>query len=266
MRVDTKARYGEWAVVAGASEGLGAAFAEALAMRVGTTSSCWRGRAEVLEALGQELKAKHKVQVRSIACDLADARFGEVLQQATGDLSVGVAVYNAAYSYMGRFLERPIEDALRVVDVNVRGPLRFVHTLASGMVTRQRGAIVLMSSQAGFQGVATIATYAASKAFNIVLGEGLWKELKPRGVDVVVSCAGAISTPNYLRTMTKRAPGTLPPIEVANQSLDALGKGPLISPGLVNKLALFLLGRLLPRTSAIRDYQQLDRESASSDA
>ena len=135
--------------------------------------------------------------------------------------------------------------------MNIRGPLIFARTLAPKLVARGHGGIVLMSSLAGYQGAPRIATYAASKAFNIVLGEGLWRELKPHGVDVVVASAGAIRTPGYAKTATKDAPGTLDAGVVAEMALDALGRGPVVVPGAVNRIARFVLGRILPRRTAI---------------
>jgi short-subunit dehydrogenase len=166
-------RYGPYAVVAGASEGLGAAFAEAIARR-GLGLVLIARRAEVLTSLAQELTTAHRVDVRAAAFDLGAETFTESLRAATEGLDVGLAVYNAAYSFIAPLLERPLDDALRVVDVNCRGPLRFVHALAPAMVTRKRGGVVLMSSLAGFQGGPRLATYAASKAFTVILGESLW--------------------------------------------------------------------------------------------
>ena len=244
-------RYGAWAVVAGASEGLGAAFADALGAR-GVNVVIIARRAALLEDLAARLRASHGVEIRTLACDLADPTFGEALARATGDLEVGVAVYNAAYSFVAPLLDRPLADALRVVDVNVRGPLAFVHALAPAMVARKRGAIVLMSSLAGFQGSPKLATYAASKAFNTILGESLWAELGPLGVDVVTSCAGAIRTPGYEKALKREAPGTLDASAVVAETLGALGHGPLVVPGFTNKLATQVLRRLLPRRSAVR--------------
>ncbi|MFO0750690.1 MAG: SDR family NAD(P)-dependent oxidoreductase [Myxococcota bacterium] len=244
-------RYGRWAVVAGASEGLGAAFAEALAARgLGLVLLARRG--DVLAAVAAELRAAHGVEVRTLACDLADPAFAGELAAATSDIEVGVAVYNAADSFVAPLFERPLEDALRVVDVNVRGPLVFAHALVPAMLARGRGALVLMSSLAGFQGSSRLSAYAASKAFNTVLGEGLWGELGPRGVDVVVSCAGAIRTPGYARTSAKEAPGTLDPARVVATTLAALGRGPVVVPGATNKLAAFVMRRVLTRRRAIR--------------
>ena len=243
-------RYGRWAVVAGASEGLGAAFAGALAAR-GMGLVLLARRAEVLETVAADLRARHGVDVRPIACDLADAASFARLADACSDLEVGVAVYNAAYSFVAPLLDRPLEDALRVVEVNVRGPLRFVHGLVPAMVARGRGALVLMSSLAGFQGSPRLAAYAASKAFVTVLGESLWGELAPKGVDVVASCAGAIRTPGYAKASKKEAPGTLAASEVVEETFAALGRKPLVIPGAVNKLASFVMRRLAPRTTAI---------------
>jgi uncharacterized protein len=243
-------RYGRWAVVAGASEGLGAAFAESLAAR-GLSLVLLARRAELLEQLATRLRSVRGVEVRPVACDVAGADLGERLAAATGDVEVGVAVHNAAYSFAAPLFDRPLADALRVVDVNVRAPLVLLHTLVPSMLERGRGAVVLMSSLAGFQGSPSLAAYAASKAFNTILGESLWAELAPRGVDVIASCAGAIRTPGYAKTLQKDAPGTLDASEVAERTLAALGHGPVVIPGITNKLASQLLRRLLSRRAAI---------------
>jgi hypothetical protein len=251
MKEAFRSRYGPVAVVAGASEGLGAAFAAALAAR-GISLVLLARRAGHLSPLAGELEAAHGVRVRTVACDLADASWVEALEKATRGLEVGLGVYNAAYSFAAKLLDRPCADALRIVDVNVRGPVAFVHALAPAMRDRRRGGLVLMSSLAGFQGAPRLAAYAASKAFNIVLGESLWAELLPDGVDVVTCCAGAIRTPNYLRTAKGDAPGTLDADAVAAATLDALGEGPLVIPGGVNKLAAFVMRRVMSRAGSVR--------------
>lgn len=243
-------RYGPWALVAGASEGLGAAFAEALAAR-GLHLVLLARRADKLGEVAARIIGDHGVDVRTVVVDLAAPRLDEVFTEVTRGIELGCAVYNAAYAPIGPVLERSLDELLRIVDVNVRGPLVLARALAPAMVARGRGGIVLMSSLAGFQGAPKIATYAASKAFTTVLGEGLWRELGPRGVDVVVSCAGAIRTPNYQGSSAKEAPGTLDPSDVAEATLDALGRQPTVVPGATNQLARFVLGRVLPRRTAI---------------
>jgi short-subunit dehydrogenase len=250
MHDDFRINYGPWAAVAGGSEGLGAAFATALAAR-GVHLVLLANGADVLAAHATSLAAEHGVEVRSIVCDLADPTFVDALTEATRDIEVGLGVYNAAYSFVASLFERPVEEALRVLEVNCAAPIRFAHGLVPKMIARGHGGLVLMSSLAGFQGTPRLSVYAASKAFSIVLGESLWAELAPRGVDVVVSCPGAIRTPSYQRTSMREAPGTLDARVVAERTLDALGRGPRVIPGAVNKLAALVLGRLLPRNTAV---------------
>jgi uncharacterized protein len=243
-------RYGPWAIVAGASEGLGAAFAAAIGAR-GVNLLLLARRGELLEQVAESLRATVPIEVRTAVCDMARPDLAEALVALIADIDVGLGVYNAAFAPVGALIERPLADLEQVVDVNVRGPLVFARALAPAMAMRGRGGIVLMSSLAGFQGAPRIAAYAGSKAFNIVLGESLWRELKPSGVDVLVCAAGAVRTPGYAATASGDAPGTLDAAVVAERALDALGRGPVISPGATNRLARFVMGRLLPRRTQI---------------
>ena len=126
------------------------------------------------------------------------------------DASIGLLVYDAAYAPIGRFDDATADQLAQATAVNVRAPLLLTKLLSAPMIERGRGGIVLMSSLAGSQGSPNIATYAATKSFNTILAEGLWKELKPRGVDVLACVAGAILTPGYQQAESaKPAPGTL---------------------------------------------------------
>ena len=246
---DFRDRYGPWALVAGASAGLGAAFAESLAKRKLNLVLIAR-RKSLLDELARTLCAKYGIEVHAVELDLGD---GDKLEEITAalDVEVGLLVYNAAYAPIGDFTDLEPDQLQRIIDINVTAPLRLTRLLAAPMQTRQRGGIVLMSSLAGDQGSPRIATYAASKAFNSILAEGLWAELNRAGVDVIASRAGAIRTPGYLSTGTSQAPGTLDASVVAEQTLDALGSAPSVVPGLVNQLAHFALTRLMPRKAAI---------------
>ena len=248
---DFRTRYGKWAVVAGASEGLGAAFAAELARR-GMHLLLVARRADALQAVADRLRHDHGIEVRVLVMDLASPELRRTLADATADLDLGVIVYNAAFVPVAGFLELE-DDALdQLMRVNVHGPLTFLRALLPSMRGRGRGAVVLMSSLAGMQGAPRLAAYAASKAFNTVLGESLWFELRERGIDVVVSSAGAISTPRYLKSTDRVAPGTMTPDAVARETLDALGKGPRVIPGALNRIFASLFERLLPRRTAIR--------------
>jgi short-subunit dehydrogenase len=144
-------RYGPWALVAGASEGLGAAFAEALAAR-GLSLVLLARRSELLEEVARGVRARHGVEVRTHAVDLARPDLGAVLREVTDGVDLGCAVYNAAFAPIGDVLDRREDELLRVVDVNVRGPLLLSRALAPKFVAQGRGGLVLMSSMAGFQG------------------------------------------------------------------------------------------------------------------
>ena len=243
-------RYGEWALVAGASEGLGAAFAAALA-RLGLNLLLIARRSEPLERLAEDIRAEHSVEVRCLAKDLADPDTVGAATDALAGRQLGLLIYNAASVPMGALLEMGAEEIDQTVAVNVRGPLAFVQALAPDMCVRGRGGVVLMSSLAGLQGVPGIVTYSASKAFNIILAEGLWGELREQGIDVSVCCSGAVPTPGYAKFSGQKVPGMLSPESVVRRTLNALGQGPRFVPGLVNGILAQFMGRLLPRRTAI---------------
>ena len=129
------------------------------------------------------------------------------------------------------------------------------------MCERKRGAIVLMSSLSGMQGTARLATYAATKSFLAILREGLWYELRDEdNVDVIVCCAGAIPTPGYRRNFRRRAPGMLDPLDVAENTLNSLGRGPRCIPGITNKLMSFLFTRIMTRRVVIKQIAKYTGE------
>jgi uncharacterized protein len=243
-------RYGAWALVAGASEGLGAAFAKALAQR-GMNLVLLARRRGLLDALAEGIRQRSSVQVQCFETDLGMPEYSGELQSVLADRDIGIAVYNAAYAPVGDFAGLDRSDLVQVVNVNVRGPVLLARTVVPGMIARKRGALVLMSSLAGNQGSPGLATYAASKAFTSVLAEGLWHELRTAGIDVLACCAGAVRTPGYAAAAGKDAPGTLDADVVVEKALAALGRGPRVIPGFVNQIAAFVLGRLLPRRASI---------------
>jgi short-subunit dehydrogenase len=244
-------RYGPWALVAGASEGIGQAFAQELARR-GINLVLVARRAEPLEETAREIAVAAKVQVRCLPLDLARADASAVLERELADLDLGLVVYNAALAPAGTFLEIPLDEQLAAVDANVRGPLALAHGFGRRLAARGRGGILLMSSLTAFQGSPYVATYGATKSFLLTLAEGLWFELAPRGVDVLAVCAGATRTPRYLKRAQGRAPGELEPDAVAREALAALGRGPLVIPGRFNRFASQLMRRLLPRRASVR--------------
>jgi short-subunit dehydrogenase len=247
-----KERYGATALVAGASTGLGAAFARELAAR-GLDLLLLARRKDALDTLAAELAAAHPaIKVRVAAVDLGGPELLSELRAAAAGLEIGLLVYNAAYSLIGPFLAQPLADKLRIVDVNCRGPLILADELGRAMAARGRGGIVFMASMAAAQGSPLVATYAATKAFDLVLAEGLWDELSSSGVDVLACRAGATRTPNYEASKPAGRVPLMEPEAVALRALDSLGKRPSVVPGFINRLGDVFMTRLLSRRAAIR--------------
>ena len=240
----------QWAWIAGASEGLGLAFAHALAER-GYNLLLIARRGQLLAEHRANLAKHHNVQVKTLALDLSVADLATRLAAELQQTPAHLAIYNAAYAPLGAFLASELSEAERALTVNNAGLLSWCHTLGRSMAERGSGTLLLMSSLAGSQGTHNIAAYAASKAFINIFGESLWSELKPLGVHVLVCCAGAIRTPGYAQAAENDAPGTLDAAEVAEAALQSIHRGPRFVPGRTNRLAALLIGRWLPRRWAV---------------
>jgi short-subunit dehydrogenase len=247
-------RYGPWAVVAGASEGIGASFARKLAER-GLNLLLVARRAGPLEECARRLRREHRVDVRTLSLDLGANDVVERLDAAASSLDVGLFVYNAAYSPIGAFIDIEVEHHVNAVAVNVLGPLRLSHHFGRRFAERGKGGIILMSSMSSIQGTAMVANYAATKAYDKILAEGLWYELREQGVDVLACIAGATLTPSFEGSTDRRPKNGLAkpmkPDDVTEQALHDLGRRPSGISGRRNRWASVLLGRLLRREQAI---------------
>jgi uncharacterized protein len=246
-------RYGSWAVIAGGSEGLGAEFARQIAQR-GVNLVLVARRLDVLEKLSSDLRSRFAVEVLAISLDMAAEGAVHELCGRTDDLRVGLLVCCAASSPLGDFLEIAAADHDRLVNLNCRAPALLSWELGRRMAARGNGGIIMVSSMAGFQGTGFVAHYAASKAYLRVLAEGLWNELRPRGVDVLASCPGLLRTPTLFDGHPVR-PGRLasPLMDCApavKETLAALGRRPVVIPGSANKISSWITQRLLPRRAA----------------
>jgi uncharacterized protein len=249
-----RSRYGPRALVAGGSDGLGAAFAEELA-GLGLDLVLVARRKKQLEQAAALLRARHGVDVRTVPLDLSGPGFLAALQRRIAGLEIGLLVCNAAAAHTAPFLEADPHDYQPLLDTNCRAPLFLVRRLGGEMAARGRGGIIVMTSMSGFQGSPYVTVYAATKAFLLNLAEGAGSELAPHGVDVLACAAGPIRTPNYLQSKEAgKGPKALEmePRAVARAALAGLGRRTLVVPGLLNRLALFFMGRLLPRAAAVR--------------
>jgi short-subunit dehydrogenase len=249
-----KQKYGSTALVAGASEGIGAAFADYLAAE-GMDLVLIARRLEPLQQLADSLEKKYKVNVMCIQCDLGSINAFRQMQEELNGREISLLVYNAALSYIGPFIKNSLEKHSQAVQVNMITPLNMIHLFGEKMLTKGKGAVILMTSLAGFQGSGYLSVYAATKAFIRVLGESLWYEWKNSGVDVIACCAGATATPGFKNTNPEKsgffAPRVLAPEEVVKECLKKLGKQPSYITGRGNRIASFMMQKILCRKMAI---------------
>jgi short-subunit dehydrogenase len=239
-------------VVTGASSGIGEQFARLLAVE-GLHLVLVARRSERLEKLAKELREQHSIEVEALVLDLTRIDFLEPLLSACEQKDVGLVVSNAGAGAKGLHHETPREKLEAILDLNCRAPLLLAHAFAPKLIERGRGGLLLTGSMEGYLGFPYSAGYAASKAFVHSLGEGLWGELRERGIDVLVLAPGPTDT----EILPKQGidPGQMiglkPPSEVARLGLERLHRGPVVQVGLLNRAFVAFLS-LLPRGLAVR--------------
>ncbi|MGW4396950.1 SDR family NAD(P)-dependent oxidoreductase [Amycolatopsis nivea] len=222
-------KYGPWAVIAGGSEGVGAAFAHQLAeaginlVLIARKPEPLAETAAAVEALGAE--------VRTVQADLLDPEALSAIREVTDGLEVGLLIFNAgANSYGHEFVTGELSKVRGVIDLNITAQLALTHHFGALMAGRGRGGIVLVGSLAGYLGQAEISVYSAVKAFSRVFAEGLWLELRDRGVDVLELVLGVTRTPAMERAgLAFDLPGlnVAEPEDVAREGLAHLADGPV---------------------------------------
>lgn len=251
--MNIKQKYGATALIAGASEGLGAAYAQALASAGCNLVIIARGK-ERLEATASSLRQNFNVEVDTIAVDLSSPSASEEVVRSLSGREINFFVYNAAISHIGPFLLHPSDEHQKITIANMITPMKLVHHFGNEMMRKNKGGIVLMTSMAALQGGGFIATYSATKAFNLILAESLWYEWRNKGVDIIACCAGATTTPNFLNTNPGKTGLIQPPLQspeaVVKECLRKIGTTPSFVSGRTNKLASFFMHNLIPRKLA----------------
>ena len=224
-----RAKYGPWAVIAGASEGTGAEYARQLAA-LGIHCLLVARRKEPLQQLAQELTDTHRVQTRVLSIDLSTPDAAQRMKSAAADIEVGLYVSNAGADPVGQyFLDVPLEQSHRLINMNVYTVVNAVHAFAPPMKARGRGGILLMSSGAALGGQPRVAVYSGTKAFEVNFGESLWIELRKFGVDVLSVAAPAMDTPVLRAALAARnlkPEGVYDPKDVVRTALQHLPVGP----------------------------------------
>lgn len=253
----TGSPYGPWALIAGGSEGVGAAFARLLA-REGINSVLVARKPEPLAETAAEVTALG-AEVRTLALDLTDAAATDRIADATADLDLGLLVLNAgANAYDAPFAEGDLDRFRVVVDLNVTVTMDLVHRFAPGLVARGRGGVLVMGSMAGYVGQRGIGVYAAAKAFQRVFTESLWLELQPQGIDVLHLVLGLTRTPAMERAGLRfDVPGLTvsEPDDVAAEGWAHLTSGPVRFVGEGQRTAERL--SRVPRDVVVRGHADL---------
>jgi len=250
--------FGPWAIVTGASSGIGKEFARQLAAS-GLHVVLVSRQLSTLEELGGRLATEFGVQYRAVGVDLTEEHFLSTLEEATHDLDIGLVVSNAGTWMLGDFVTMDSRALQRSLNLNVKAHLDVAHYFGQHLAQRKRGGLLLTASTAGLQGIPFSAEYAAAKAYVLTLGEGLHGEMQRVGVHVTVLLPGATDTP-LLAASGFDLPAILKPMSTEQcvaEGLAALSanRATLIA-GRMNRI----LAALMPRRLATRMYGSMSAQ------
>lgn len=244
-----KARYGQWAVVTGASSGIGLELAERLA-EAGLNIVLNARQLHVLEQVSADLETTYGVETRVVVADLSTSEGVQQLITSTSNLNIGLFVACAGYGTSGLFVESNIEEEVNMLRVNCEALLQLTHHYSQLFTKNKKGGILLMSSIVAFQGVPYAAHYAATKAYVQSLAEALSIELRPHGVDVLAPAPGPVES-GFGQRANMKMDMTLTPAQIGIPILKALGRKTSVLPGFLSKLLVYSL-RTVPRWAKVR--------------
>jgi short-subunit dehydrogenase len=255
LRPDFATRYGTWALVTGAAQGIGFAYCQRLA-ELGMPVVMLDVQAELLAEKADRLRAVG-AEVRVLTCDLSDVAAVNAAVNSVADLEIGLLVANAGIGAVGRWLEVPQETKVAQVAVNCTSVVVLADRLTPLMVARKRGGVIVMASGSAEMGSSFIATYAATKAFDRVLAEGLWLALAPHGVDVTTGMPGAVDTEGFHESLPQgmgptRLMNPVPPSTIVEAALAGLGAKVNVRPQGKLGPVVGAVMKLVPRTVMMR--------------
>ncbi len=247
-------KYGKWAVVTGASSGIGRAMVQELA-EAGLNLVLVARREAELKQLAAEIAANHGVQTRVLSADLAIREEVQRMEEETRELDVGLLVAAAGFGTSGDFIHGNLEDELSMLNVNCRAVMELSLHFGRRLVQRGRGGIILFGSLVGYQGTPRAAHYAATKAYIQTFAEGLHREMAPKGVDVLASAPGPVLSGFGERARMQMGLAEKPD-RVARVTLAALGRRMTVTPGLISKFLTWSL-MTAPRGLRVRIMGQI---------
>jgi len=243
--------YDGWALITGASAGIGREFARAIAAH-GVNCVLVARRKERLEELAEELQSAHGVECMAIPLDLSVEGCVDEVMEILGDTPIGILVNNAGFGHSGEFLTRDPERLASMIKLNCLTPVLLTRAILPEMADRGTGAVIMVSSLAGFVGTPYESVYGATKAFDLSLGDALHQELKRKGVDVITLCPANTATEFFeaeglseetIKLATRMSASA---DHVVDITLRRLGSASIASP-LMTRAAV-LAGRVLPRS------------------
>lgn len=246
-------KYGPWALVTGATSGIGYAISTQLAKQ-GLNVIAVARTEKSLDALKSTLESEYDVSVETIVQDLSEPDSSQRVNNKTAHLDVGLLVASAGVDNAGLFIDRSQDTETHLLKLNVISPMQLSNVFSKRFAQRGRGGILLISSVFGYQGVPQFANYSASKAYILGFGEALNVELKALGIDVTVLSPGLTQTPmseNMPVDFSKMPLTSSTPEFVANVGLKALGVKATVVPGLINKIYAWE-NRLIPRSWPVK--------------
>jgi len=237
-------KYGPWALITGASSGIGREIAVVLA-GAGLDVVLVARREDKLKELSTFINKSWGGEAKIVVADLLQKNGIEFLLEETSSLDIGLLVNNVGREDSGCFLDILLDDALNTLDLNCRVPLVLTHHFAKKMKQRRNSGIVFMSSLVSYQGVPFVANYAGTKAYNLIIAESLAAEFKPFNIDVIAATPGFTNTELAKDWDFSGIP--LKPLAapyVAHCVISELGKKSVVIPGIINKV-LYFMGKFL---------------------
>ncbi|MGA1873673.1 MAG: SDR family NAD(P)-dependent oxidoreductase [Thermoplasmatota archaeon] len=240
-----KDRYGPWALITGASSGIGREFAYQLAEK-GLDIVLVARREDKLREIAEHIGSGFGRRTRVVPLDLSRRDLWVHLEPHLRDIEVGLLVNNAGFSIFGPFLEQSLDRNMEMIELNIVAPTILAHELGRKMASKGKGGMIFLSSMAGFVPAPLMSAYSATKSFDLFLGEALHKELKRKGIDVLTLCPGATDTEFSQRAGIESGFKGKSPVPVVRSALDGLGGPTFVVPGLRNRMEIFLT-RFVPR-------------------
>lgn len=244
-----KNHYGEWAIITGASSGIGFELATQLA-NSGFNLVLNSRQLEKLQEVERQLKLNATIEIKIVACDVAETEGIDQIIQATKGLNVGLLILSAGFGTSGNFIDSSLHSEINMLRVNCEGLLSLTHYFSQQFVQQKRGGIILMSSMVAFQGTPYASNYAATKAYVQTLAEGLAVELSPMGVDVLAAAPGPVES-GFSKRANMKMSLSLTPAQVGIPILKVLGRKTTVLPGLLTKVLVYAL-RTVPRWGKVK--------------